>query len=196
MVAEFFDFVVVLEGAYNSRNCDMIAKKVLKRFQKPVKFFAFSHLHGQYVGGTRSWAAIGATIIVPPTTVKLIEDIVNTPDNLRPDALTLAPKPLQIASVKDRRRIDDEVNALEIYNVESEHTDEYFIFYFPRQKVLMTGDLLFYRPGQPLKGRSKKLCETLQKLGLVVDTYICTWPLTGYDTKNIVTRAEMLEACQ
>ncbi len=197
VVAEFIDFLVVLEGAFNSRLCDVIAQKVNERFQKPVKYFAFSHLHGQYVGGVRSWVKEEATIVVPPTTVPLIEEMVKTPFELNPDALSREPRPLQIATAKEGRRIDDETNALEIYNVESEHTDEYFIFYFPRQKVLLTGDLLFYRPGQTpaIKGRSKKLCETVQKLGLDVETYVCTWPLTGYDTKNIVSKAEMLEAC-
>jgi len=196
-VAEFIDFLVVLEGAYNSRNCDMIAQKVQERFQKPVKYFAFSHLHGQYIGGTRSWVEQGATVIVPPTTVKLVEEMVNNPNDLEPDALSRNPKPLNITTAKEGRRIDDAVNALEIYNVESEHTDEYFIFFFPRQKVLLTGDLLFYRPAQtpPLRGRSVKLCETVQKLGLDVDIYVPTWPLIGYDTKNIVTKAEMQEGC-
>ncbi|HEX2897386.1 MAG TPA: hypothetical protein VHP63_04975 [candidate division Zixibacteria bacterium] len=196
-VAEFIDFLIVLEGAYNSRNCDKIARKVQERFNKPVKYFAFSHLHGQYIGGTRSWVEQGATIIVPPTTVKLVEEMVNTPSDLEPDALSRNPKPLNITTAKEGRRIDDAVNALEIYNVESEHTDEYFLFYFPRQKVLLTGDLLFYRPAQTpsIKGRSVKLCETVQKLGLDVEKYVCTWPLIGYDTKNIVTKAEMQDAC-
>ncbi len=195
VVAEFIDYLVVLEGAFNSRICDVIAQKVQERFQKPVKYFAFSHIHGQYVGGVRSWVKEGATIIVPPSTVPLIEEIVKAPFNLYPDALFREPKPLQITTAKEGRRIDDETNALEIYNIESLHTDEYFIFYFPRQKVMMNGDLLFYRPGKPLSDRSMKLCEAVQKLGLDVETYICTWPLSGYDTKNIVSRTEMLEAC-
>jgi len=194
-VAEFMDFLVVIEGAYNSRNCDLLAEKIRERFQKPVKFFTFSHLHGQYIGGIRSWVSVEATIIVPSTTLRLAENIVNNPNYLHPDALTLNPKPLQITVAKEGRRIDDATNALEIYNVDTDHTDEYFIFYFPRQKVLLTGDLLFYTPGQPLKGRSIKLCDTVQKLRLDVDTYVCTWPLSGYDTKNIVTKSEMQEAC-
>lgn len=195
MIAEFMNFLVVIEGAYNSRICDMIAGKIRERFQKPVKYFVFSHLHGQYIGGVRSWVREGATIIVPPTTVSLVEDIVKNPHNLYPDSLSFDIKPLQITTAKEGRRIDDVTNALEIYNVVSEHTDEYFIFYFPRQKVMLTGDLLFYKSGQALKGRSKKLCQTVNLLGLNPDILVCTWPLSGYDTKNIVTKAEFLEAC-
>jgi glyoxylase-like metal-dependent hydrolase (beta-lactamase superfamily II) len=195
-VAEFQDHVVVLEGAYGSRICDRIAAKVREKFAKPVRYFAFSHLHGQYVGGVRSWVAEGATVIVPPTTAPLVKAVVEAPHEFRPDALSREPKPLRTETVKERRRLEDPTNALEIFNIESDHTDEYFVFYFPGQKVLLTGDLLFYRPGKPLAGRSKKLCSTVAKLGLDVERYYATWPLAGYGTKNVVTRDEMREACE
>jgi hypothetical protein len=41
-----------------------------------------------------------------------------------------------------------------------------------------------------------KLCETVRKLGLDVETYVATWPLDGYGTKNVVTRAEIGAACE
>jgi glyoxylase-like metal-dependent hydrolase (beta-lactamase superfamily II) len=195
-IAEFADYLFVIEGAYNSRNCDLIAKKVHEKFNKPVKYFAFSHLHGQYIGGVRSWVAADATVLVPPTTMPMVDTIIKYEHSLRPDALSASPRELTIESIEKKKSIKDKINTIEIYNVESQHTDEYFIFYFPTQKILLTGDLLFYRPGQPLKGRSKKLCETVQKLGLDVDKYYCTWPLNSYGTKNIVTREEMAEGCK
>jgi len=196
VVAEFGDCVAVFEGAYNSEVCDRLASAVQSRFAKPVRWFAFSHIHGQYIGGTRSWVHEGATVLVPPTSQPLVEQVVNAKHDSHPDALARDPKPLKIETVKDHRRIEDVTNALDIYNIDSsQHTDEYFLFYFPQQKVLLTGDLLFYRPGKPLVGRSKNLCETVTKLGLDVGTYVCTWPLSGFGTKNVVTGAEMKEAC-
>jgi hypothetical protein len=195
MVAEFADHLAVLEGVYNSRNCDKIAPRVRERFGKPVRWFAFSHLHGQYVGGARSWIHEGATVLVPPSTAPLIEEISKAQHELRPDALSRDRKTLRLETIAERRRFEDDTNALEIFNVESGHTDEYFLFYFPRQKVLMTGDLLFYRPGKPLSGRSKLLCETVRKLGIDVETFYATWPLDGYGTKNVVSAEEMRNAC-
>lgn len=194
-VAEFADHLMVLEGAYNSRICDLVARRVRERFHKPVRSFAFSHLHGQYVGGVRSWVALGATVVVPPTTEPLIGEIVRARHDLRPDALSRSPVPLRVETVKDRRLFEDDTNALEVLNVPSEHTDEYFVFHFRRQKVLLTGDLLMYRPGKPLSGRSKRLCDTLSKLGLDVERFYATWPLDGYGTKNVVTAEEMRRAC-
>jgi glyoxylase-like metal-dependent hydrolase (beta-lactamase superfamily II) len=194
-VAEFHDYLMVFEGAWDPRNSDPIAARVRERFRKPVRYYAFSHLHSQYIAGTRSWVHEGATVLVPPTTAPLIESMVQQGRRLRPDALAADPRPLQMEAVPKDWRTEDHVNTAEIYNVESGHTDEYLIVYFPRQKVLLTGDLLFYRPGQPLSDRSLKLCENVRKLGLDVETYVATWPLDGYGTKNVATGAEMRAAC-
>ena len=194
-IAEFKDYLMVFEGPWDPRNSDPIAAAVRRHFKKPIRYFAFSHIHSQYIAGTRSWVHEGATVLVPPTTAPLIEAIVAEGRRLRPDALLAEPRPLRMETVAKRRRIEDRTNVAEVHNIESDHTDEYLIVYFPKQRVLLTGDLLFYFPGKKLAGRSLKLCETVRKLGLKVDTYIPTWPIEGYGTKNIVTAAEMREAC-
>jgi glyoxylase-like metal-dependent hydrolase (beta-lactamase superfamily II) len=195
-VVEFADHVVALEGAYNARIGDLIAKTIHAKLGKPVRYFAFSHLHGQYVGSTRSFIADGATIIVPKTTASLIAEIAKAPSTLQPDALSRSPRPVTIETVETSRRLEDAMNALQIFNVVSEHTDEYFVFWLPGPKILLTGDLLFYRPGKPLTGRSKRVCRTVAELGLQPDRYVATWPLDGFGTKNVVSGEEMRVACE
>jgi len=194
-VAELADSLLVFEGAYASRACDVIVERIRERFGKPIRYFAFSHLHGQYVGGTRSYVHAGATILVPPSTEPLIREIAQAPNELRPDALSREPKPLTLETVAKHKHIEDATTPVDLYNVESGHTDEYFLVHFPKAKVLLTGDLLFYRPGQPLAGRSKQLCATLAKLGIEVEQLYPTWPLDGYGTKNVVNGEEMRAAC-
>jgi glyoxylase-like metal-dependent hydrolase (beta-lactamase superfamily II) len=195
-VVEFADHLAILEGAYSSRNGDLIARAVKERFGKPVRWHAFSHLHGQYVGSTRSWIAEGATILVPPSTVPLIEKMApRFAASLRPDAQQKVAAPLKLETIERSRKLEDSTNALEIFNVPSEHTDEYFVFWFPGPKILLTGDLLFYRPGKPLSGRSKRLCQTVAELGIEPERLVATWPLEGYETKNIVTGEEFKAAC-
>jgi hypothetical protein len=126
----------------------------------------------------------------------MIEQITTSPHTLQPDALSRAPKRAKIETVKKSRVIQDEMNAVEIHNVVSEHTDEYFVFWFPGAKILLTGDLLFYRPGKPLSGRSLRLCRTLEELSLEPERFVATWPLDGFGTKNIVTAEELRPACE
>jgi len=195
-VAEFADHVMVIEGAYDARIGDRLVQAILDRMGKPIRYHAFSHLHGQYIGSTRSFVAAGATILVPPTTAPMIEELAAAPHALQPDALSASPRKPTIATVKTERRLEAAMNAVQIFNVVSEHTDEYFIFWFPGPKILLTGDLMFYRPEKPLSGRSKRLCRTVAELGLAPDRYVATWPLDGYGTKNIVTGDEMRAACE
>lgn len=194
-VAEFADYLVVIEGAYNAAVGDALVQAIRSRLHKPIRYHAFSHLHGQYIGSTRSFIAEGATIVVPETTAPMIEQMARAPHTLQPDALAARPRTAKIERVKTSFRLADDANELTIYNVVSEHTDEYFISWFPGPKILLTGDLLFYRPGKPLSGRSKRLCRTIAELGLSPDRYVCTWPLAGYETKNVVSGEEMREAC-
>ena len=192
-VVELAEGLAVLEGAYNARNGDLIARAIKERFGKPVRWHAFSHLHGQYVGSARSFIAEGATILVPKTTVPLIEKMApKFASQWHGDAQMKAAAPLKLETVERSRKLED---VLEIYNVPSEHTDEYFLFWFPGPKVLLTGDLLFYRPGKPLTGRSKRLCQTIEELGLQPERLVATWPLDGYGTKNVVTGEELKAAC-
>ncbi len=194
-IAEFADHLVVFEGAYTSRTCDLIAATVQDRFKKPVKYFAFSHIHGLYAGGVRSWVQQGATILVPPTTEPIIREIAAADFTLRPDALLADPRPPIIETVPDLWNHEDATSSMIVFNDKrSEHTDEYFIVYFPRTRTLLTGDLLFYRPGQPLTGRSRTLVEVVAGLGLEVDKAFTTWPLATLGVKNEVTGEELRAA--
>lgn len=195
-VAEFADFLVVIEGAYDARVGDLLVSAIKEKLGMPIRYHAFSHLHGQYIGSTRAFVAEGATIVVPPTTAPMIEEMAAAPHALRPDRLSASPKKPSIETVKTERRIEDGTNALTIFNVVSEHTDEYFVFWFPGQKILLTGDLLFYRPGKPLTGRSKRVCLTVSERSLEPERLVATWPLDGFGTKNVVTGAEFRAACE
>jgi len=190
-VVEFDSFLVVYEGAYSSQNVQLIAEKLETELKKPVKYFAFSHLHDQYIAGIRTWVERGATILAPESTKPLIEKVVNAAFSLNPDALAANPKPLNILVVDRNFPIEDAEQKLVFWNIDSQHTKDYLIFHLPRQKVVGSGDLLFYRPGQALKGRSLKFCETLSTLELDVETVYATWPLSGYGTKNVVEREEL-----
>lgn len=195
-VFEFADHLMVYEGAYSSTICDPIARVLERRFAKPVRYFAFSHVHSQYVTGVRTWIQAGATILVPPTTEPLIRALAAAPFTLRPDALAQDPKPVRVETIAERRHFEDEFNALDVYSVVSAHTDEYLICHLPRAKLAFSGDLLFYRPGRPVTGRSKLFHETLSKLGLDYERIYCTWPLVSLGTKNVVEAAELREAAR
>lgn len=196
-VVEFEDHLLVYEGVYTTRNAETLAAAVRERFKKPVKYFAFSHIHGQYVGGARAWAHEGATILVPPTSAPLVTEVLAAPFDLRPDAWSLVPKATSVEPIAEKWAHEDTSASVVIINdKESDHTDEYFLVYLPRTRTILTGDLLFYRPGKTLTGRSLTLAKYIEKQGLPVDRCITSWPLEWPGVKNEVTGEELLAAAK
>ncbi len=196
-VAEFSDYLFVIEGAYTSGNGETLVRKLAERFpSKPIRYHAFSHVHGQYLGSSRAFMAAGATVVTTPTGAEVVRRMARGRRRYQPDGLAPGGSP-KIEVVGERRGFEDEMNALTVFNVESDHTDDYNLFYFPRQGALLTGDLLFHRgAGKPLRGRSRKLCGTLAKLGIAVRTLHITWPLEGFGVTPDVAWEDFVRACE
>lgn len=196
-VAEFSDHLFVIEGAYTSENGDVLARRIAERFpSKPIRYHAFSHIHGQYAGSARSFLARGATLITTPTGAEVLRGMVAARRRYRPDALASRRTPAKVEVVPTQRAFEDATNALTVFNVASDHTDDYDVFYFPRRRILLSGDLLMHRgPDQPLRGRSRKLCDTVAKLGIPVSTFYPSWPLEGFGVSPEVSWEAFSRAC-
>jgi hypothetical protein len=48
---------------------------------------------------------------------------------------------------------------------------------------------------KPLRGRSKRLCETIRKLGISVEQIQITWPMEGYGCISPVSFEDFTKAC-
>ncbi len=193
-VAEFDDFVFVIEGVFNGRNGDVLVRRIHERFGKPIRYHSFSHIHGQYVGSVRSFIADGATIVTTPTGAEYVRQIAASTHGFDADALSANPRVSRIEVVKTSRTIEDAGNTIVIFNVESQHTDDYNVFYFPRSKTILSGDLLCVRGvDQPLKSRSKLFVTDVAKLGIDVERAFITWPLDN-PCKTSVAWSDVLMA--
>jgi glyoxylase-like metal-dependent hydrolase (beta-lactamase superfamily II) len=191
-VAEFEDHLVVIEGAYDDRNVSRIARRIRARFpKKPIRYFSFSHIHGQYIGGVRTYVSGGATVITTPSGAEVVKQIAASRHGRS------GPMAVTTSIVEKSRTFEDATNAMTVLNVDSQHTDDYFVFYFPRAKLLVAGDLLCYRgPETPLRGRSKNLCATLKSLGLEIEQITVSWPLEGYGCLSPVIIEDFKRACE
>lgn len=118
MFVEFRDFVVALEapeafvgletipglrssGSVSSEYLALIERTVPA---KPLRYVAVSHHHGDHLGGIRSLASAGATVLVAP--------------GHRRAAVSELDAEVTVETVSDRRTISDGVRSLEIRNVE------------------------------------------------------------------------------
>ena len=192
LIVEFADFLVVAEAPINSKNGELIiaeAKKIAPN--KPIKYFVFGHYHPHYLGGIRPFIEHGAKIICSKNDEEYVSYLAKAPHTMNPDGLQLNPKSLQFESIKDSLTITDGKTDMKVYFIgkKSEHTNDYLIYYFPKEKLLFEDDLVWIaRQGEIKKasGRQAGLYNAVKDLGLDIKTIIQSWPVADYGVKTII----------
>ena len=98
--------------------------------------------------------------------------------------------------MSDSFRLADDANELTIYNVVSRAHGRILHLLVSRSEDPDDRRPPLYRPGKPpVRAVENAQCRTIAELGLSPDRYVCTWPLAGYETKNVVSGEEMRKAC-
>lgn len=192
MIVEFSDFLLVAEAPLNSKNGELIireAKKIAPN--KPIKYFVFGHHHPHYLGGMRPFIYKGAKIICSKTNQEYVTYLANATHSLSPDSLQVQPKPLLIKEIKDSLSITDGKFDMQIYFIgeKSEHTNDYLIYYFPKEKLLFEDDLVWIAREGEIKKASRRqagLYNAIIELGLNIDTIIQSWPVEDYGVKTVI----------
>jgi len=104
---------------------------------KPIKFIANTHYHGDHTGGNENFQKEGAIIMAHDNVRKRLEE---TP---RRDK-SMAPKEaLPIITFNDKMSLYMNGEQVAIYHIDNAHTDGDAILYFTESNVMHTGDTYF-----------------------------------------------------
>jgi hypothetical protein len=185
LVAETKDGLVVMESAMGSPEGEQLVDMIKKQWpNQPIRTFLYSHYHPHYLAGVRPFVAEGATIVTTPGNEAFVKEIVSRPFKIAPDRLAQSGATLKLETIQDKRYTisdpDNEIVAIDVGKL-SLHTDEFLIFYFPRQKLLFQAELgWFTQLGQvrPSK-RSKGLLAAIDENKLDVERIVQSWPVAG-----------------
>ncbi len=202
MVVEFSNFLLVAEAPLNSKNGELVineAKNIAPN--KPIRYFVFGHYHPHYLGGLRPFIHKGAKIICSKANQDYVTYLANAPHTLSPDNLQNQPKPLQIEEIKDSLTISDGKFEMQIYFIgsKSAHTNDYLIYYFPAEKLLFEGDLVWIAREGEIKKPSKRqtgLYNAIMELDLNIDTIVQSWPVADYGVKTVIPFDDLEKSMQ
>jgi glyoxylase-like metal-dependent hydrolase (beta-lactamase superfamily II) len=192
MIVEFNNFLLVAEAPLSSKNGALIideAKKIAPG--KPIKYFTFGHHHPHYLGGMRPFIHEGAIVLSTKEDESYINYLANAPRTLSPDSLQLDPKPLHLEEVKDSMTITDGKFEMKIYAIgnKSGHTNDYMVYYFPQEKLLFEGDLVWIgKKGEPKKAGNAQsgLYNAIKDMSLNVATIVQSWVTSPEDYKTTI----------
>ncbi|XZE53628.1 hypothetical protein SH139x_005390 [Planctomycetaceae bacterium SH139] len=188
VLVEFEDFLMLINAPKSSSNGRLLMDTISKlNLNKPVKYFAFGHHHPHYLGGVRTLVAEGATVLTTEKTVGYVQQLVKHSHSLQPDDLQTHPRELVLKTFEGATEISDGAYSVFVYDIgiKSQHTHDYLLFYFPKEKLLFQDDGIWLRAGQPMSARTKGVYDAIQELGLEVVDAVQSWPIgmAGVETK-------------
>lgn len=197
LIAEFDNYLIVAEAPLSSQNGELIISKIKELFpNKPIKYFAFGHYHAHYIGGIRAFINNNTKIICSEINKDYATYLANTKHSLNPDKQELNKKDIKIELIQDKLIFSDTKNELQIYFIgsKSAHTDDYLIYYFPREKVLFQDDLVWIKADKEIEKASKRqggLYRAIVDLKLDVKTILQSWPVKDYGVKTIIPFSDL-----
>lgn len=192
LLVTFKDFILVESAPLNSNNGELIIAEAHKIAPgKPIKYFTFGHHHAHYLGGMRAFVHKGVTILSVSSDNDYLNYLSAAPHTLNPDSLQLQPKPLKIEEVKESKTISDGTYSMTIYFIgaKSGHTNDYLVYYFPKEKTVFEDDLLgISKTGEIEKASERQagFYNAIKPLNLDIKTIVQGWPVSAYNLKTVI----------
>lgn len=184
LVVELSDSLLVCESGLTVQQGEQLVDALAQRFpSKPVAHVFFGHHHPHYTGGLRAFIAAGAVIHAPAHNARFVEQLAALPFELSPDRLAQRKVSPRIEPFTGKVALQDERGiALEAIDIgkESNHTEEYVVFYLPRHKLLFQGDLGWFPEANGQIRASRRapgLLRAIASRGLLVETLAQSWPI-------------------
>jgi glyoxylase-like metal-dependent hydrolase (beta-lactamase superfamily II) len=174
MVVEFPTFLAVVEAPYLGTQSRMLASVLAAQFpNKPIKYVAITHPHWDHIGGVRSMAALGATILVDKGHEPAIKKILDAPHTHPADDLAKAGDKAGKMEVYDgKKEIKEGNQTLQLIAFTSSHVEPMVMAYVPGSGVLFQSDLWFPGTGAPANPAVVQLAEAIKKNNLKVNTMV------------------------
>jgi glyoxylase-like metal-dependent hydrolase (beta-lactamase superfamily II) len=184
---EFKDFIAVVEAPDDAARAEAVIAETKRLVPgKPIRYLVNTHHHFDHLGGARTFAAEGATVVTHERNRALYEHVVFAPQprTLSPDRLsqfpfaTTGPSPVMLEFVSERTAISDGQRSLLLFHVrELDHAETMLIAYLPQERLLINADLYTPPPadGEPpekLSQSAMALYENMHRLKLDVSLHV------------------------
>src|SRR5882672_359890 len=161
LIVAMKDFLVVFDAPYGELQSRWTIDAAKAKYPgKPIRYLVLTHHHMDHTGGMRTYAAEGATIIVPSQSKEYFEKVVRAPHTVVPDELQKNPKLPLIYGVFENMTIKDDTAEVRLYNLASggetdprataPHIDGMLLGHVVDSKLIYVTDLISPR-GAPIE---------------------------------------------
>jgi glyoxylase-like metal-dependent hydrolase (beta-lactamase superfamily II) len=165
-------YLIAVEAPNDDGQSQQAIAMAKKRYPgKPVRYLILTHHHVDHVGGMRTFAAEGATIVVGKGDGEYLRRALARPETLNPDA----PKKkfaAEVIEVDGKWSVSDGGREVDAFVLDNPHASPYLLPYIPDAKVGVVTDL--YVPGGPVIPNPMVLAlvKGIDKWGLKPETIV------------------------
>ena len=134
---ELPDGILVIDGGYDARSAQALADTIRARAPgRPFRYLVVTSGHVEHVGGVRTFAGLGATVLAHPDVAAELRDSI--PAGTAPARSLTEVRGRLLLGPADRRV------AVEWLGRPANSTGD-LVVYLPKQRVLFAGDLAYHR---------------------------------------------------
>jgi len=148
LIINMKDGIVVVDSPVDEGQSKWVIDAAKKKYPgKPIKTHVLTHHHMDHTGGMRTFAAEGATVIVPAPDKAYFENVIKAAHTIEPDAQQKAQKPANVQEVKDTLSLKDDTVEVNLYNIPNPHVEGMLIVHVVKDNVVWVTDLISPRGG-------------------------------------------------
>ena len=170
LAVEFRDYILAVEAPGSSAGADNVIARIKEKIpNKPIRYLAMTHHHGDHIGGLRSFIAEGATVVTTANNRGMVEVMAAAPQK---DRLARSPRKPEFALLDGGRRVfTDGEQTVELIDIgPNPHAREMVIAWLPKQKIVFQGDLFSLpvndAPFGPPQASTLAFAQQLKERGL------------------------------
>jgi glyoxylase-like metal-dependent hydrolase (beta-lactamase superfamily II) len=171
LIVAMKDHLVVFDAPYGELQSRWVIDEAKKKYPgKPIRYLVLTHHHMDHTGGTRTFMAEGATVIVPTPDKAYFEKVARMPHTVAPDELAKKPRAAKVQEVKDQLSLKDDSEEIRLYNIANPHADGMILAHVVKPNVVFVTDIL--SPRGPIERNPGTLAvgEALKKNGITNST--------------------------
>jgi glyoxylase-like metal-dependent hydrolase (beta-lactamase superfamily II) len=173
LIVAMKDGIVIIDAPVDEGQSRWVIDAAKAKYPgKPIKQLVLTHHHMDHSGGTRTYAAEGAEIVLPGQARPFVEKMLQAKHELKPDALARAPKAAKIVDVKDTLSLKDDTVEINLINIPNPHADGMVIAHVVGPNLVWVTDLISPRGPINRSPATVAVGEALRKANITGATIV------------------------